>query len=108
MPTHILLKKPFPPGGDSADISRPGRALRRHHDHRLKKKRSHYWGYGSSGCIGQEMPAPVLGKVLATAHPCSCWGCGNPRHWFGERSLQERRWSQEALERLLVEHDDLT
>ncbi|WP_169980233.1 hypothetical protein [Tautonia rosea] len=22
---------------------------------------------------------------------CSCWMCGNPRRWLGERTLQERR-----------------
>ncbi len=27
--------------------------------------------------------------------PCSCWMCGNPRRYFGERSLQERRANQE-------------
>ena len=22
---------------------------------------------------------------------CSCWMCGNPRKWLGERTMQERR-----------------
>jgi hypothetical protein len=22
---------------------------------------------------------------------CSCWGCGNPRRWLGERTRQELR-----------------
>ena len=32
------------------------------------------------------------GKLASThCKPCSCEMCGNPRKWFGTKSLQERR-----------------
>lgn len=65
------------------------RALRRFHVARLKAARRFYWGRD----LAQE---PVyLAKAVQTPHPCSCWGCGNSRKWFGERTIQERRFSQE-------------
>lgn len=79
------------------------RALRRHHNRRLKKNRSCYWGYGPSGYLGKTMSAAVRGKALNTPHPCSCMGCGNSRRWLGERTVQERRWLQESVEQLLDE-----
>ena len=33
-------------------------------------------------------------KAYRTSTPCSCWMCGNPRKWFGERTVQERRAMQ--------------
>lgn len=62
------------------------RALRRHHKDRLKKKRKHYW-------FGYEEPMndKMLGMVSTTPHPCSGHCCGNPRKWFGELTIQEKR-----------------
>lgn len=61
-------------------------AIRRHHYRRLQKKRSWYW-------FGHEikMSPRQLGLVVATPHPCSCLGCGNPRKHIGEKTMQERR-----------------
>lgn len=57
------------------------RAERRHHRARLKKNRDGYWaGYA----------AERAGRAIDTPTPCSCWMCGNPRHYLGEKSLQER------------------
>jgi len=41
-----------------------------------------------------------LGKIAHARAPCSCWMCGNPRRYFGERPIQERRLSPDwgALE----------
>jgi hypothetical protein len=37
-------------------------------------------------------PTPFqIGFAANTPHPCSCYGCGNPRKWFNELSIQERR-----------------
>ncbi|CAH2801603.1 MAG: hypothetical protein CBARDMAM_4422 [uncultured Caballeronia sp.] len=33
--------------------------------------------------------------MIDTPAPCSCWMCGNPRRYFRERTIQERRWLQE-------------
>jgi hypothetical protein len=58
------------------------RALRRHHAQRLKRKRASYW----RGEIGIHWDTP---------HPCSGPCCGNPRRWFGERSVQEHKADRE-------------
>ncbi len=69
------------------------RALRRHHAARLKQNRQFYWGRSSH----DPLTSRQRGILLHTAHVCSCFGCGNPRRWFGEKSMQERRWLQETV-----------
>jgi hypothetical protein len=39
-----------------------------------------------------------LGKLLHTATPCSCPMCGNPRKYFGHRTIQELRALQEPAD----------
>lgn len=43
-----------------------------------------------------EAPATArqIGMHVNTAALCSCAGCGNPRKWNGERSMQEQRQLQ--------------
>ena len=74
------------------------RALRRHHRERLKRKRASYW-------LGYTWPMDerLLGMVVSTPHPCSSYCCGNPRKWFGELSIQERKYFQESIEENLDE-----
>jgi len=48
-----------------------------HHATRVKSKRSKYSGKGKS--------------MAETPAICSCWMCGNPRRYFGDRTVQERR-----------------
>ena len=48
---------------------------------RIKAKRSKYSGHGKI--------------VLQTPAVCSCWMCGNPRKWFKQPTIQERRMFQE-------------
>ena len=31
----------------------------------------------------------LQGLYRKTKVPCSCWRCGNPRKWFGERTRKE-------------------
>ncbi|AHF77890.1 Phage protein [Sodalis praecaptivus] len=64
------------------------RALRRHHQKRLKAKRGQY---NSSGfCqFGQVTPRNA-GVAYHTPCRCSCWMCGNQRQHFGA-NMQERR-----------------
>ena len=61
------------------------RAMRRHHAARLKHARGHHWGRD----IRHE--PKLLGKVVDTPTPCSCWMCGNPRRYFKELTRQELR-----------------
>lgn len=32
----------------------------------------------------------ILGSYRKTKTPCSCYMCGNPRKWFGEKTRQEK------------------
>lgn len=54
-------------------------AERRHESSRLKEKRKDY-----------------AAVKAGTPKPCSCFMCGNPRKWFGEKSIQERRFYQDV------------
>lgn len=60
------------------------RAIRRHHNVRLKKYRTIYWG----GSTKQSMQ--FLGICLGTPCICSCYMCGNQRYHWGA-SFQEQR-----------------
>lgn len=42
------------------------------------------------GGHGQHDPR-IRGIHAATRKPCSCWMCGNPRRFFREPTIQERR-----------------
>ena len=64
------------------------RAIRRHHRYRLWCNRRFLWGRDLSG--SDENPL-LRGKAIDTPTPCSCWMCGNPRRYFGEKTLQELR-----------------
>lgn len=66
------------------------RAERRSHVVRLKAARASYWGDRDEGLEPRR-----LGAVVQHPCICSCWMCGNPRKWFGERTIQERRLMQD-------------
>ena len=71
------------------------RDWRRHHIERIKRKRRRIW---------QDYPfadARVAGIVTTTPCRCSCVFCGNPRRWWGEPTVQERR-AEEFDDQLLV------
>ena len=65
------------------------RAIRRHHYQRLKKNRSVYWGrrYEWSDPLDDE----ELGFLANTPTPCSCYMCGNPRRYWKQVTLKERK-----------------
>jgi hypothetical protein len=64
------------------------RAERRHHTDRLKHNRRFYHGSDLSRDPVQ------LGRTVTTPATCSCAGCGNPRKFNGERTVQELREMQ--------------
>ena len=39
-----------------------------------------------------------VGMTAKTPHRCSAWCCGNPRKWFKEKTIQERRIEDYSLE----------
>jgi hypothetical protein len=87
---------------EQKDLSR---ALRRHHRARLKKTRQQYWGHYHA----YPWTPAQLGKVVQYPAQCSCTGCGNPRNWFGTRTLAEKRVYQDSVWDALdsaCEHDE--
>lgn len=66
------------------------RALRRAHNARLKKNRRWHWRMDHAQ-PGFEV---AWSKIIKTPTFCSCWMCGNPRKYFGELTVQERRVEQ--------------
>ena len=60
----------------------PSLSSRIHEVNRLKAKRSKYASVGLS--------------MSDTPKLCSCWMCGNPRKWFNEKTIQERKMYQEG------------
>lgn len=69
------------------------RANRRHHIARIKARcrmRS------TLLAVPARVTARHVGMLAMTRVPCSCWMCGNPRRYLGERTVQERRaWQAE-------------
>jgi len=66
-----------------------GRAIRRTHRQRIKNLGKFWWGRKLR--CGAE-----LGRIIDTPTPCSCWMCGNPRRYFKDSTVSERRWLQEV------------
>lgn len=66
------------------------RALRRHHLKRMKKKAE----YISKSVWG--LDGNVLNKSYNHLKTCSCLMCGNPRKYFGEKTLQERKFCDQS------------
>ena len=56
------------------------RSNRRHETERVKANRAGYRCFGVS--------------VSETPKLCSCYMCGNPRKWFNEKTIQEKKMFQ--------------
>lgn len=57
---------------------------------RLRTTRSQY-------CLGETPHSErAAGILFRTPARCSCFMCGNPRKYFGERTVQERRQMQKG------------
>lgn len=59
------------------------RAQRRRTRKHLQRARKNFWG--------RDLDGRNLGMVVDTPKPHTCGGCGNPRKYHGELSMQERR-----------------
>ena len=75
------------------------RALRRHHRERLKNKRKHHWG--------RNLTDEERAGAVDTPTPCSCYMCGNPRRYFNELTIQERRQFQKDKYEELDYNDEI-
>lgn len=71
-------------------------AIRRHHYKRLQKKRRRYW-WVWDGTDPFDHTLKQSGMVVATPAPCGRACCENPRKYFNEKSIQERRSFQGDL-----------
>jgi hypothetical protein len=71
--------------GNLLTLSRGNKkALRRHHDRRLKRKRRLY------GSLCKSDSPKVFGRTFQTPCRCSCWMCGNQRKHHGLK-IQEHK-----------------
>jgi len=74
---------------------------RRHHIERLKARRRSMLRAEWPRLGGELADDPAfIGSLVTTHTRCSCPMCGNPRRWFGELTLQERRAEIDAEEQL--------
>ena len=72
------------------------RSQNRHHAERVKAKRSHYQNADSI----KDKDVSV-GKVSCTPAMCSCCACGNPRKFFSEITLQEKKFADKMEEGII-------
>ena len=70
-------------------ISRTAIAKRR----RLGIRQCRRWGYRP-----EDLTPDRIGQAGTTRVPCSSYCCGNPRRWFGEKTMQARRAELDAME----------
>jgi len=72
---------------ESAESWKKMRAIRFHHRNRIILKRYERVRRGLWYVKG-------LGYFAKNNTVCSCWMCGNPRKYFGEVTVQERKFNQ--------------
>lgn len=84
-----------------------GRAFRLFHAKRLRASRAHYWSHIPHS--PDQMDPRQAGAVIQHPKVCSCFQCGNPRKWFNERTLAERKGFdalRDGLEELVLKVTD--
>ncbi len=72
------------------------RAWRRHHFQRIKRRAQHVLKLWQVRVPAEDLPRHV-GLLANTRSSCSCWMCGNPRHHFREKPIQEQRADIESI-----------
>jgi hypothetical protein len=73
------------------------RALRRHHEKRLKNKVKSYRNYSIA-----ENPK-LIGKCFTAPAGCSCWLCGNRRKHHGLTLQEQKSESEPNYEELTLQ-----
>jgi hypothetical protein len=83
------------------EVGERNRAWRRSQNQKKKKRWEkrirNEWDGGSYKTVGyedDEWVEEMAAHRAGTGTPCSCIMCGNPRRYFGEDHLQERRAKQ--------------
>jgi hypothetical protein len=68
------------------------RSERRHHHNRMLDKVKNFWWLKSKFWHGTEEERDLhLKKVAENRQKCSCHVCGNPRKYWKEETMQEKR-----------------
>lgn len=64
-------------------------SIRRHHYLRRKMFVKKQWK-----SLGRNIDFDpiIVGKYANTRQPCSCYMCGNPRKYLGEKTIQEKKF----------------
>lgn len=71
------------------------RAERRHHHNRMKNRvKSFYTTKSIKEHWGEDFAEIHICKRAENRQPCSCFMCGNPRKYFKQKTLQEKRQEQ--------------
>ena len=60
-----------------------------------KKRVSHFYSYLTK-LQHPDWVAKAEQMRRNTTKTCSCTGCGNPRKWFGEKTMQEKKCGELA------------
>lgn len=69
------------------------RAERRHHHQRMLDRVKNFRIYDYF-FLDDDARKRHQQKVAETRKPCSCWMCGNPRRYFNEKTMQEKRFDE--------------
>ena len=71
------------------------RAERRHNAEKFKLRcRAYIRNHFTFGSEELTFDVKFVGKLTRNRKPCSCFMCGNPRKYFNEKTVRERRQEQ--------------
>jgi len=74
------------------------RAERRHNAEKFKLRcRTYILNSFAIDSKGLANDLKFVGRLTHTRKPCSCFMCGNPRKYFNEKTVRERRQEQIRL-----------
>ena len=67
------------------------KAWRRHQEEKKKSKIQKIFNFGNWWSLNDDDSKRLIGVRAHSPKLCSCWMCGNPRKYFNEKTIQEKR-----------------
>ena len=67
------------------------KAWRRHQEEKKKSKIQKIFNFGNWWSLNDDDSKRLIGVRAHSPKLCSCWMCGNPRKYFNEMTIQEKR-----------------
>jgi hypothetical protein len=67
------------------------RAWRRHQEKKKKSKMQKKFDFENWAPMNDDEFKRLIGIQAHSPKMCSCWMCGNPRKYFNEMTIQEKR-----------------